>query len=1051
MMTRRHLYAARRLGALLLVCSGLALAAQSPAAKPMDLQQTWYELRIGEPVPIVGPSETIDFLRNAKTRSLASGGNENESVKAEGFVVAPDRTGRIVLAASPRVKPGQYTVVLSATSAAGEARQTTLTLAVQAITSVPSGSTRNPVVLLNGWETGYNTDSCPISGSSSDTFGNLAQYLVSDGVPVVYLFDNCLIDANQSIETLGNDLGAFLKSIHYDTGAQVPQIDLVAFSLGGLITRAYLAGLQPDESLTPPTNTLVGKLVLIASPNFGSFVAGTYAEAISSVPQSLELIPGSSFLWNLANWNQRTDDLRGVNAIAIIGNAGTYTPSFNSTTVLNNASDGLVSLASASAGFVNEQASVTRIVPYCQVDPSTFTNTNLGTYACNAPGIANVTSASHPTSEIVRSFLAGTAAWKSIGSTPATDAYLSINGGMFFGLVSEAGSYVADLSQVTWGTVQMVAGGDTGTLFYSDFLAGTGVFEATSASLGGVNCGSYALPLGFFSAVRCKFDATIVSVGPLLTTFPKVVSGGGTITITGVDFGSQCNSCGVVAVAAGSTTRQTLQIGSWKNTAITATLPASLTGLITITVVAAMGTDSVAIMAALPNPSIIAGSPASLQFAYTTGGAAPPAQAIQITNSGAVTLAWTASVSTGSTNAAWLSVSPASGTAPSALSVSVAPAGLGAGVYTGSVQISSTGASNTPLSVPVTFTITQAAPILAVAPQALTFNYSVGDPAPAAQTVSITNTGGGTLSWTASTSGEYWLTLSPASGTAPSTLSVSINPANLAAGTYTATVQVTAVGAATGSPASVAITLVVQGTQPAPVISAVGNGGSFQPGLASATWLSILGSNLSTATYTWQASDFVNGMLPTSLQGVSATINGLPAFIEYISPTQINLLAPDDPATGPVQVQVTVAQQASNSLSVPKTQFAPAFFTIDNSAYVAALHADYSLVGSSNLLQGVTTRPAQPGETLLLYGTGFGPTNPASPTAQFVNTAAPLANSVKVTIGGADAAVTFAGLVESGTYQINVTVPNLPNGDAPVLATIGGASTQTGVAVAVHQ
>jgi len=1034
---------------LLLAGSGLALDGQSPLAKPMDLQQTWYELRIGEPVPIVAPTETLDFLRTAKNRKIAMGGAADGDNSA-GFVVGADRTGRMVLAASPRVTPGQYTVVLSATNAAGESRQTTLTMAVQAITSVPSSSTRNPVVLLNGWESGYNIDSCPISGSSADTFGNLAQYLVDDGVPVVYLFDNCLIDANQSIETLGNDLGAFLKSIHYDTGAQVPQIDLVAFSLGGVIARAYLAGLQPDESLTPPTSTLVGKLVLIASPNFGSFIASTYATTFSSGTQGAELIPGSSFLWNLANWNQRTDDLRGVSAIAVIGNAGTYTPSFNSATVLNNASDGLVSLTSASAGFVTEQASVTRIVPYCQVDPSAFTNTNLGTFACNAPGIANVTSASHPTGEIVRSFLGGTTAWTTIGSTPTTDPYLSIDGGMFFALVSEADSYLSDLSQVAWGTVQLAAGGDAGTIYYTDFLAGTGVFEASSSSLGMVDCGSYALPLGFFSAVRCKFDATIVSVGPLLTTFPKVVSGGGTITITGVDFGSQCNNCGVVAVAAGSTTKQTLQIGSWKNTAITATLPATLTGLITITVVAAMGTDSLAIMVALPNPSIIAASPASLQFGYTSGGAVPVAQPIQITNSGAGTLAWTASVNTGSTNTAWLSVSPASGTAPSALSVSVAPAGLSAGVYTGSVQISATGASNTPLSVPVTLTVTQAVPSLAVAPQALTFNYSVGNPAPAAQTVSITNTGGGTLSWTASTSGEYWLAVSPLSGSAPAMLSMSINPANLAAGTYTSTVQVAATGAA-GSPASIAITLVVQGTQPAPTITAVGNGGSFQPGAASATWLSILGSNLSTATYTWQASDFVNGMLPTSLQGVSATINGLPAFIEYISPTQINLLAPDDPVTGPVQVQVTVAQQASNSLSVTKSQFSPAFFTIDNGVYVAALHTDYTLVGSSNLLQGVTTRPAQPGETLLLYGTGFGPTSPASPTAQLVTTPAQLANSVAVTIGGAVAPVTFAGLVESGTYQLNVTVPNLPNGDAAVVATIAGASTQSGVAVTVHQ
>jgi uncharacterized protein (TIGR03437 family) len=1016
----------------------------------MELQQTWYELKMGEPVAIAASSETLDFLSSATTRGVSIG-----NAKAEGLVVGPDRTGRMVLAASPLAKPGEYTVTVSATSAAGEVRQATLTAAVSAITQVPTGSTRNPVVLLNGWELGYN-NSCPISSSSSDTFGNLAQYLNDDGVPVVYLFDNCLIDPGQTIEQLGNDLAAFLTSIQYDTGAQVPQIDLVGFSLGGLIVRAYLAGLQPDETLMPPANTLVGKLVLIASPNFGSFVAGTYATEFPIGTQSAELVPGSSFLWNLANWNQRTDDLRGVSAIAVIGNAGTYTNGYLSSTVLNDAGDGIVSLTSASAGFVTEQASVTRIVPYCQVDPSAFASTFLGTYECDAPGIANVTSESQYTGEIVRSFLGGTTDWSSIGTTPATDPYLSTSGGMFFGLVSAGGSYASDLSGVTWGTVELVDGGDTGTIFYDDFIAGTGVFEATSASLGTVDCGSYALPLGYSSAVRCKIDATIVSVGPLLTTFPKVVSAGGTITINGTDFGTLCNGCQVTALPAGSTTAQILKIGSWTNTAITAALPATFTGLVTITVYAAAGTDSMAIMAAVSSPAIIAVSPASLQFAYTTGATVPSAQSIQITNSGSGTLAWAASVNTPAASTSWLSVSPASGTAPSTLSVSVSPGALGAGAYTGSVQITSSGASNTPLSVPLTLTVTQALPSLAVAPQALTFNYSAGGSAPAAQTVSISNAGAGTFSWTAATS-DYWVVITPASGSASSggaagTLSVSINPANLAAGTYTSTVQITAAGAVSGSPAAIAITLVVTGAQPAPAITVAGNGASFQPGLASATWLTIFGSNLSTSTYTWQASDFVNGALPTSLQGVSVTIDGLPAFVEYISPTQINVLAPDDATTGPVEVQVTTAQQASNSLTAQKTQFFPAFFTIDNGAYVAALHADYTLVGSANLLPGVTTLPAQPGETILLYGTGFGPTSPATPTAQFVTTPAVLANPVQVTIGGVNATVVYAGLVEAGTYQLNVTVPlSLPNGDAAVVATIEGVSSQTGVSITVQQ
>ena len=107
---------------------------------------------------------------------------------------------------------------------------------------------RPPVVLLNGWETGF-TGTCPIATSSSITFGNLAQYLVADGVPIVYLFDNCAEDPNQTIETLGNDLATFLNSVKYDNGSQVQQIDLVAHSMGGLIVRSYLAGLQPQAGV----------------------------------------------------------------------------------------------------------------------------------------------------------------------------------------------------------------------------------------------------------------------------------------------------------------------------------------------------------------------------------------------------------------------------------------------------------------------------------------------------------------------------------------------------------------------------------------------------------------------------------------------------------------------------------------------------------------------------------------------------------------------------------------------------------------------------------
>jgi uncharacterized protein (TIGR03437 family) len=1009
----------------------------------MALLKTRYELRMGEPSEILAPRETLDFLVHARTLRVAIEGQE-----AAGLVVASNQTqDQILLAPSLKAKPGEYTVTLSATSETGEERQTTLAVVVKPLVTVPAGTTRPPVVLLNGWQTGF-TNSCPLS-TLATTFGNLAPYLVADGVPVVYLFDNCREDAYLSIETLANDLSDFLNSIKYDDGTQVPQIDLVAHSMGGLIARAYLAGIQPDQTFLPPAPTLVRKLVLIATPNFGSFVAGNYVYGIAPVSQSAELAPGSAFLWNLATWNQGGDDLRGVDAIAVVGNAGSYMPSLSSSTLLSSASDGLVSLTSASLGFAyGSQSSATRVVPYCHIDPSAFTNASLGTFACNAAGIANVTDTSHPTWKIVRSFLAGTTAWSSIGNPPASDLYLAKNGAMFFAMVNAAGKYISDLSTVSWGTVTLQNGGDAGTIFYTDFIYGTGTLMATSPSVGTFNCGSLALApyLGYTLVERCKNLARVFSVTPLASTSGRVLTAGTTVTLNGANFGSsQCSGCQVQAYPAGSGTAQALTVTSWHDTAISVKLPASLTGLLTLNVVAAAkAADTIGIMVAAP--STIAVVPASLQFAYTAGGTVPAAQPIQIANSGigTGTLSWTAKASD-----SWLSVSAASGTAPSTPFVSVSPAALSAGTYNGAIQISATGASNSPVSVAVTLTVAPAPPSLAVSPQTLSFQYAAGGAVPAAQDVSIANTGSGTLSWTASAD-SFWIGLSATSGNAPGTLSISVNPANLGAGAYTGVVSVIPTDASV-NPASIAVTLVVQGTQPAGTVTAVVNAGSFQPGIASGAWVSIFGTNLSQRTYIWQGSDMVNGMLPTSLEGVSATINGLPAYIEYISPSQINLLAPDDATVGPVQVQVTTAQQTSNAVTAQKGQFAPAFFTFGGT-YVAALHADYSMVGAPNLLPGTVTTPAKPGEIILLYGAGFGPATPPQPSGQLVTTAAPLAaNSVQIAIGGLAASVGYSGLVQSGLYQFNVTVPNLPNGDATVVATIGGVPTQTGVSLTVQQ
>lgn len=231
------------------------------------------------------------------------------------------------------------------------------------------------------------------------------------------------------------------------------------------------------------------------------------------------------------------------------------------------------------------------------------------------------------------------------------------------------------------------------------------------------------------------------------------------------------------------------------------------------------------------------------------------------------------------------------------------------------------------------------------------------------------------------------------------------------------------------------------------------NAGSFKTGFASSGWISIFGSNLAPDTRMWRSQDFVSNQLPTSLDGVSVQINGKPAFVSYISPRQLNVLAPDDTAEGPVSVQVSTGGGKSAVVTAMKQEFAPGLFTFpaDGGRYAAAQHSlDYSLIGSPNLYPGQTT-PAKPGEVILIYGTGFGPVSSPLPAGQLVKNASRLASQVTVTIGGVDAPVQYAGRSASGLDQLNVTVPTVGDGDQPVTATVGGAPTQAGAYITIQQ
>lgn len=196
-------------------------------------------------------------------------------------------------------------------------------------------------------------------------------------------------------------------------------------------------------------------------------------------------------------------------------------------------------------------------------------------------------------------------------------------------------------------------------------------------------------------------------------------------------------------------------------------------------------------------------SPTSLDFSATEGANNLTPQTVNISNVGSGTFNWTVT-----TTAAWLSLSPDSGTTPSSFTATVNAAGLTAGTYSTTITVTIVDA-NTPLSIPVTLTILPATPAatISLSPTSLAFSATAGGSDPAAQTVTISNSGTGTLEWSVTTTAA-WLSLSPVSGTAPSSFTAAVNIAGLAAGTYSATITVTGVGA-TNTPQSIPVALTV--------------------------------------------------------------------------------------------------------------------------------------------------------------------------------------------------------------------------------------------------
>ena len=231
--------------------------------------------------------------------------------------------------------------------------------------------------------------------------------------------------------------------------------------------------------------------------------------------------------------------------------------------------------------------------------------------------------------------------------------------------------------------------------------------------------------------------------------------------------------------------------------------------------------------------------------------------------------------------------------------------------------------------------------------------------------------------------------------------------------------------------------------------SAFGQFTSIAPG----SWIEIYGSGLATVSRSWTGADFNGVNAPTSLDGTKVTIGSQAAFLDYISPNQVNAQVPSNVGTGAVQMTVTNAGVTTPPYTVTITSsqpglLAPSSFNVNGRQYAVALSSDgVTYVLPPGAMSGVPSSRARPGDTISLYGVGFGSVSPNIPAGQIVQQSNTLTLPLQVFFGQTPATLTYLGLAPSavGLYQFNVVVPNVTASDAmPLIFKLGGVSgTQT--------
>jgi hypothetical protein len=196
----------------------------------------------------------------------------------------------------------------------------------------------------------------------------------------------------------------------------------------------------------------------------------------------------------------------------------------------------------------------------------------------------------------------------------------------------------------------------------------------------------------------------------------------------------------------------------------------------------------------------LAVTPGLIRESAPVGSTTPSNVTLHVSNSGTGSITWSANKSQ-----PWVTLSKPSGGAPDDLIVTLNPTGLPPEMQRDTIVFTSAEATNGPVKVPVEYEIVQ--PGLSVTPASINATAETNDPKKQQFDLAVSNSGGGSLAWFA-TADAPWISVSPPAGIAPSTLTVTIDPKGLDAGTHNGTVTVSSPGAV-GSPFTVPVQLVI--------------------------------------------------------------------------------------------------------------------------------------------------------------------------------------------------------------------------------------------------